>query len=164
MILIMLGCLGLSLVTYIAWTFIHEFSHALFGKIFLGATDFKYCWLPKKEEDGWTVASVQMSCDIEKMTNTNLGLMSAAPAIINLIAILLFAFLANGAWGWWSATLNIFLFGGFVDLLSNTFAKKTETDIKKVAEYTHIPLKSWQLTVVLVCVACFAGGAVRMFT
>lgn len=112
-------------ITYFVWAYVHEYSHLLVLKHFKHVKSYTIKVYPHYSPSlGFVFAEVSYDYD-GTLTEYELGVVSIAPRVADLLAVILLAL------GTWDVYLLILLGGGVVDLLRGSYSRHPESDINR---------------------------------
>lgn len=126
-------------VVWFIWTALHELSHIAMAKMFLNITKVDYWLYPHFDRaNNFYFARVEYHHDLTKeITNIKDALISLAPRIMNLIAVISFVFFSLFPIPWNYIWL-IFWGAGLIDLFVGSFGISPYSDLRRAAESLNI--------------------------
>lgn len=155
-----LAILG-SVASFFLWSYIHELSHVIAAKKTVGLEWYKMKLYPHRGKGGdWNWASVTYMPKREP-TPKEQAIISLAPRVPGLIAVLLCPFFLLLPYGWLAGIWVLLWGGGVVDLLNGSFANSEQSDIRKAAR--ELKMKVWKLRLLaLTALPTLAAVGVRL--
>jgi hypothetical protein len=114
----------MALLTYVAWTYIHEYAHLLMTKRFVKVKAYSIkCYPHYHPTLGFVFGSVSYDYEGE-LTSQQLAWCSFAPRFPDMLGCVLFLYSSNILW-------SIFFLGGVIDLIRGSLPLRVTSDISR---------------------------------
>ena len=144
-------------LVFLFWSGVHEVSHYLVARFFVGAKDVQFRLYPHRDERlGFVWASVSWTSE-GFLSPRQRALVSLAPRVPDVIGCVAFSLWGLLPLGWWVWLWLLFWGGAVVDMFVGSLGTNPESDLARAA-------RAWDVSPWLLRVGGMAVVLVSLFT
>ena len=143
-----------AILSYFAWAYIHEYAHLIMAKRTIGVKSYTMRIYPHQHPTlGFVFASVSYEYEKDTISKHESALISFAPRIPDLLAILIFPATAEANLFW-----IVMIGGGLIDMIRGSFIFSPTSDIKRYCDgwgLRYEDMRATQLSLVAISLCLF---------